>query len=126
LLALELVENDVIDSLPQEEKPKAAEKVAEKPEPKLIPNQKKPVVIDNGENFKEWEIKVRKVDDESQWPEMIIEVTNMALSFAKTAVDVQSIFKNNRGHFDKLKSDYPTMYEDLLANFKTKKESFAE
>jgi hypothetical protein len=126
LLALELVENDVIDSLPQEEKPKAAEKVAEKPEPKLIPNQKKPVVIDKGENFKEWEIKVREVTDESQWPEMIIEVTNMALSFAKTAVDVQSIFKNNRGHFDKLKSDYPTMYEDLLANFKTKKESFAE
>jgi hypothetical protein len=126
LLALELVENDVIDSLPQEEKPKAAEKVAEKPEPKLIPNQKKPVVIDKGENFKEWEIKVRKVDDEAEWPEMIIEVTNMALSFAKTAVDVQSIFKNNRGHFDKLKSDYPTMYEDLLANFKTKKESFAE
>jgi len=126
LLALELVENDVIDSLPQEEKPKAAEKVAEKPEPKLIPNQKKPVVIDKGENFKEWEIKVRKVDDEAQWPEMIVEVTNMALSFAKTAVDVQSIFKNNRGHFDKLKSDYPTMYEDLLANFKTKKDSFAE
>jgi len=126
LLALELVENDVIDSLPQEEKPKAAEKVAEKPEPKLIPNQKKPVVIDKGENFKEWEIKVRKVDDEAEWPEMIVEVTNMALSFAKTAVDVQSIFKNNRGHFDKLKSDYPTMYEDLLANFKTKKDSFAE
>jgi hypothetical protein len=126
LLALELVENDVIDSLPQEEKPKAVEKVAEKPEPKLIPSQKKPVVIDKGDNFKEWEIKVRKVDDEAEWPEMIIEVTNMALSFAKTAVDVQSIFKNNRGHFDKLKSDYPTMYEDLLANFKTKKESFAE
>jgi hypothetical protein len=126
LLALELVENDVIDSLPQEEKPKAAEKAVEKPEPKLIPNQKKPVVIDKGENFKEWEIKVRKVDDEAEWPEMIVEVTNMALSFAKTAVDVQSIFKNNRGHFDKLKSDYPTMYEDLLANFKTKKDSFAE
>jgi hypothetical protein len=126
LLALELVENDVIDSLPQEEKPKAAEKVAEKPEPKLIPNQKKPVVIDKGENFKEWEIKVRKVNDEAQWPEMIIEVTEMALQFAKSAADVQSIFKNNRGHFDKLKSDYPTMYEDLLAKFKNKKDSFAE
>jgi len=124
LLALELVENDVIDSLPQEEKPKAVEKPVEKPAAK--PAEKKPVVIDKGENFKEWEIKVREVADESQWPEMIIEVTNMALSFAKTAVDVQSIFKNNRGHFDKLKSDYPTMYEDLLANFKTKKESFAE
>jgi hypothetical protein len=124
LLALELVENDVIDSLPQEEKPKAVEKPVEKPAAK--PAEKKPVVIDKGENFKEWEIKVREVTDESQWPEMIIEVTNMALSFAKTAVDVQSIFKNNRGHFDKLKSDYPTMYEDLLANFKTKKESFAE
>lgn len=124
LLALELVENDVIDSLPQEEKPKAVEKPVEKPAAK--PAEKKPVVIDKGENFKEWEIKARKVDDEAQWPEMIIEVTNMALSFAKTAVDVQSIFKNNRGHFDKLKSDYPTMYEDLLANFKTKKESFAE
>ena len=124
LLALELVENDVIDSLPQEEKPKAVEKPVEKPAAK--PVEKKPVVVDKGENFKEWEIKVRKVDDEAQWPEMIIEVTNMALSFAKTAVDVQSIFKNNRGHFDKLKSDYPTMYEDLLANFKTKKESFAE
>jgi len=126
LLALELVENDVIDSLPQEEKPKAAEKVAEKPEPKLIPNQKKPVVIDKGENFKEWEIKVRKVDDEAEWPEMIIEVTHLALGFAKSAADVQNIFKNNRGHFDKLKSDYPTMYEDLLANFKATKDSFAE
>jgi hypothetical protein len=124
LMALELVENDVIDAMPQEEKPKAVEKPVEKPAAK--PAEKKPVVIDKGENFKEWEIKVREVADESQWPDMIIEVTNMALSFAKTAVDVQSIFKNNRGHFDKLKSDYPTMYEDLLANFKTKKESFAE
>jgi len=124
LLALELVENDVIDSLPQEEKPKAVEKPVERPAAK--PAEKKPVVIDKGDNFKEWEIKVREVTDEAQWPEMIIEVTNMALSFAKTAVDVQSIFKSNRGHFDKLKSDYPTMYEDLLANFKTKKESFAE
>lgn len=124
LMALELVENDVIDSLPQEEKPKAVEKPVEKPAAK--PAEKKPVVIDKGENFKEWEIKVRKVEDESQWPEMIIEVTNLALNFAKSAADVQNIFKNNRGHFDKLKSDYPTMYEDLLANFKTKKDSFAE
>jgi len=129
LLALELVENDVIDSLPQEEDPpKKVEPKVEKPveKPAAKPSEKKPVVIDKGENFKEWEIKVRKVDDEAQWPEMILEVTNMALSFAKSAVDVQSIFKNNRGHFDKLKSDYPTMYEDLLANFKTKKESFTE
>jgi hypothetical protein len=124
LMALELVENDVIDSLPQEEKPKAVEKPAEKPVAK--PAEKKPVVIDKGENFKEWEIKVRKVDDEAEWPEMIIEVTHLALGFAKSAADVQNIFKNNRGHFDKLKSDYPTMYEDLLANFKAKKDSFAE
>ena len=124
LMALELVENDVIDSLPQEEKPKAVEKPVEKPVAK--PAEKKPVVIDKGENFKEWEIKVRKVDDESEWPEMIAEVTNIALGFAKAASDVQNIFKNNRGHFDKLKSDYPTMYEDLLANFKAKKDSFAE
>jgi len=124
LMALELVENDVIDSLPQEEKPKAVEKPAEKPVAK--PAEKKPVVIDKGENFKEWEIKVRKVDDEAEWPEMIAEVTHLALGFAKSAADVQNIFKNNRGHFDKLKSDYPTMYEDLLANFKAKKDSFAE
>ena len=124
LLALELVENDVIDSLPQEEKPKVVEKPVEKPAAK--PAEKKPVVIDKGENFKEWEIKVRKVDDEAEWPEMIAEVTNIALGFAKAASDVQNIFKNNRGHFDKLKSDYPTMYEDLLANFKAKKDSFAE
>lgn len=124
LLALELVENDVIDAMPQEEKPKAVEKPVEKPAAK--PAEKKPAVIDKGENFKEWEIKVRKVDDEAQWPEMIIEVTEMALQFAKSAADVQSIFKNNRGHFDKLKSDYPTMYEDLLAKFKNKKDSFAE
>jgi hypothetical protein len=123
LLALELVENDVIDSLPQEEKPKA-EKPVEKPAAK--PAEKKPVVIDKGDNFKEWEIKVRKVASESEWPEMIIEVTNLALIAAQSAIDVQNIFKNNRGHFDKLKSDYPTMYEDLLANFKTKKDSFAE
>jgi hypothetical protein len=50
----------------------------------------------------------------------------LALGFAKSAADVQNIFKNNRGHFDKLKSDYPTMYEDLLANFKATKDSFAE
>lgn len=124
LMALELVENDVIDSLPQEEKPKAVEKPVEKPVAK--PAEKKPVVIDKGENFKEWEIKVRKVDDEAEWPEMIAEVTNIALGFAKAASDVQNIFKNNRSHFDKLKSDYPTMYEDLLANFKAKKDSFAE
>jgi hypothetical protein len=125
LLALELVENDVIDSLPQEEDPpKKVEPKVEKPAAK--PVEKKPVVIDKGENFKEWEIKVRKVDDEAEWPEMIIEVTEMALQFAKSAADVQSIFKNNRGHFDKLKSDYPTMYEDLLAKFKNKKDSFAE
>jgi len=48
----------------------------------------------------------------------------MALQLAQSSEDVQNIFKANRVHYDRLKEETPTIYEDLLAKLKKAKASF--
>lgn len=122
MTALEIVEHDILDaSEPMKEAPKAAPapKPAPKPEPKPEPKAEAP----KSDKMKSWEIKIES-DDEASWAEMVISATNVALQAAQTPEDVQAIFKTNRATYDKLKANFSSMYDDLLATFKQAKESF--
>jgi hypothetical protein len=55
---------------------------------------------------------------------MVLSATSVALQAAQSPEDVQAIFKTNRATYDKLKADFSSMYDDLLATFKKAKESF--
>ena len=51
---------------------------------------------------------------------------SIALQLAKSQADVQAIFKVNRIHFDRLKTETPTIYDDILDRFKKVKSKFQE
>lgn len=118
MTALEIVEHDILDaSEPVKETPKPAPKAA--PAPKAEPKAEAP----KSDRMKSWEIKVDS-EDEAAWAEMVITSTNIALQAAQNPEDVQAIFKTNRATYDKLKANFSSMYDDLLATFKQAKESF--
>ena len=134
MTALEIVEHDILDaSEPMKEAPKAAPapaaKAAPAPAPKPTPAPAvKPVpeavpAAEKSAPMKSWEIKIDAAD-EASWAEMVLTSTNIALQSAQTPEDVQAIFKTNRATYDKLKADFSSMYDDLLATFKQAKESF--
>lgn len=132
MTALEIVEHDILDaSEPMKEAPKAAQapsaKAAPAPKPTPAPAAKPaPEAAPAAEKsapMKSWEIKIDAAD-EASWAEMVLTSTNIALQSAQTPEDVQAIFKTNRATYDKLKADFSSMYDDLLATFKQAKESF--
>jgi hypothetical protein len=120
MTALEIVEHDILDaSEPMKEAAKAAPAPAPKPAPKPEPKAD----ASKSDKMKSWEIKI-EADDEAAWAEMVISATNLALQGAQSPEDVQAIFKTNRATYDKLKANFSSMYDDLLATFKQAKESF--
>jgi len=124
LLAMEITENDHIDSQQQEEKPVKIEK------PK--PAAKPPAVIegksDGSKDDGEWFMRITAEDGctMEQWVTAVEDAAEIALEQAKSKKDVTTIFTKNRVIFDKLKAESPTAYDYLMGKFKTAKESFKE
>jgi hypothetical protein len=73
----------------------------------------------------EWQITLYERED-GDWATAILDATDMALQLAQSSEDVQNIFKANRVHYDRLKEETPTIYEDLLAKLKKSKLSFTQ
>ena len=65
-------------------------------------------------------------DPEGDWASAILGAVNVALQLAKSADDVNAIFKVNKVHFDRLKEETPTIYADALDMLKKAKNSFKE
>ena len=108
----------------------ASEPVKEAPTPTPKPATKAATVTVStapvkSEKMQDWEIKIKAVE-ESAWAPMVMDATRVALECVKSAEDVQSIFKTNRATFDRLKTEYNSMYDELLEEFKKTKESFKE
>jgi len=119
LAAMEIVEHDIIDaSAGAEPPPKPAPKPLPKPEPK-------PVEKVTAGTPGEWQITLRERED-GHWAQAIVDATDLALQLAKSEADVQNIFKVNRIHFNRLKNETPTMYDEVLEKFKQVKSKFSQ
>jgi hypothetical protein len=117
LMAMEIVEADVVDAEEQEEK---AEPV------KVTPKAKPPTKIE-GKDLP-WQIKIASEQDCSpeEWVTAVMEAANIQLTFAQSEKDVTDIFRVNRNIFDKLKEVDKDQYKAVLATFTVYKERFKE
>ena len=129
MTAMEIVEHDVLDAsepVKEQAKPAPAAPKAAEPKPTHAPAPKAaPAPAPKSEKMDEWQIKITAVD-EAKWAEMVMDATKVALECVQSSADVQSIFKVNRATYDKLKTEYSSMYDELLEIFKQTKESFKE
>lgn len=131
MTALEIVEHDILDaSTGYEPPPKPAAKPAPAPAkaspPAAAPKAANTAVekVTAGKPG-EWQITLYERED-GDWATAILDATDMALQLAQSSEDVQNIFKANRVHYDRLKEETPTIYEDLLAKLKKSKLSFTQ
>lgn len=99
MAALEIVEHDVLDATPGVDKRPAKAEAAPKPS-LVIPS------------------------DVADWSQAVIDVTTTALDVVGSAAEVMEVFKKNRSTYEELKAKNPDAYEQLMALFKTMKESF--
>ena len=126
MTAMELVENDPIDSAP----PVEVELVP--PKPKYKPENPKPTVMKDSKEFpglkeigeKEPMVEWKIVANPEKFKESIIEATKMTVELTQSAEDVQSIYRVNKTVYEDFKKEYPTEFAELLDLFKAKKESF--
>lgn len=110
--------NKATASYNERKKPEAKPevKVETKPEPKIK---------ETSGRGGEWNI-VLKEKEGGDWAQAIMDAVEVALELAKSADDVNAIFKVNKVHFDRLKEETPTIYADALDMLKKAKNSFKE
>jgi hypothetical protein len=115
LMAMEIVEADVVDAEQQEEK---AEPV------KIAPKTKPPAKIEGKEG--PWQLKITTDDsgDMADWIEAVKKAVGIMLQHAKDERDVMDIFKVNRTIFDRLKADAADAYAAMMADFSAAKNGF--
>jgi hypothetical protein len=120
MAALELTEHDTIDMTPAPEL-KQAPKPIPKPEPKPAP--KPPVKMQGAEG--PWQLKVTTEPgaDLGDWIGIVMDAARHGLAQAESEKDVMDLFKINRGIFDKLKELSAHDHANLMADFKTKKDT---
>ena len=114
LLAMNVLENDVVDAAEPKAPPaKAPVKVESKPEPKPEAKQ-----LDMRGKPGDWQI---KITGEGEWDQLAMDAAKIALEVAATADDCTSIFKVNHSIFEKMKLEYPDQYDLLIKQFKARK-----
>jgi ERF superfamily len=109
LMACDLVESDLVDSVEPQEKPREV-----KAEPKV---ETKPVKLEGKSG--EWQL---KVSTEGDWGQSVKQATNVLLAIAEKPADVDNVFKVNRVIYDELKEKHKTVYDEILSVFKITKE----
>ena len=117
LMAMEIVENDVVDSV----EPKApvkveAPKVVPKADPKVEP--KKEEFFDSSEP---WQVSVDVSKD--GWPVAVKEGIAVLIKLAKKPEDVNSIYRINMQLLEQLKVKDVAVFDEIFATFKTTKEA---
>jgi len=126
MTAMELVENDPIDSSPPlkvepDEPPKKKDYKVINPKPtiqkesKEFPGLKEVGVADP---MVEWQIKI----GEGDWKEAVMLATKTAIELTQTSEDVQSIYRVNKAVYERLKTEFPVEFAELLDLFKARKE----
>jgi len=126
MTAMELVENDPIDASPPVEKPveppKKKEYKVENPKPTIQKESKEfPGLEEVGEGedkMTSWEIEIKEGD----WKEAVKMATKEAIELTQTSEDVQSIYRVNKATYERLKTEFPVEFAELLDLFKARKE----
>lgn len=122
--AMEIVENDLFDlTYDKKAAPKEEQKPEVKPAPKVA--TKKEVEKVTAGKPGEWQITLKETEG-GDWAQAILDAVEVALELAKSADDVNNIFRVNKLHFDRLKEETPTVYADALELLKKFKNSFKE
>lgn len=115
MVALEIVEHDVLDATTGSEVSKADKPVAKTPRPAV--SSEAPKLVSSA----------IKVDPNvTNWVQAAIDATHVALDLADSAADVMDVFKTNRAVYDRLKTEDAASYETLMQLFKTIKESLTK
>ena len=120
LMAMEIVENDVVDAVEQKVPVKKVEEV--KPVKVEAPKQSVPATLQGKEG--DWQLKV--LEGNGDWGSAVKAATSVLLQFAKDETDVQNIFKTNRTIYDKLKAEHEQTYAEIMATFKATKEALTK
>jgi hypothetical protein len=114
----ESVDQDTGEIKNKKPEPKPEPKVEPKPEPK----PEKPVNAEGKPGKWQIVVKVKPEAEPKDYVNVVTEMAMQALPLAQTKDDVMEIFKVNRSVFDQMKKLDPDNYEDLLAEFKKRKD----
>lgn len=125
--AMEIIENDFLDHVHDKNKAKPAAPAAK---PAVAPAKPaaapaKPVERTTAGKDAEWQIKLTEQEG-ADWAVAVMDATDIALQLAKTAEDVQNIYRVNKIHYERIKEEKPEVYQDLLAKLSKKKASFTQ
>lgn len=115
LMAMEITENDVVDSV----EPKAPVQV--EPPKKVEPKVEKPKPT-NGQ----WQISLADNEDIGAWMDTLGAGCDALLSLTTSVDDVATIFKTNRSVFDKAKALDEVAYSKLMEKFSATKKSLTK
>jgi ERF superfamily len=119
LMAMEIVENDVVDAAEPKAAPiKPTPKVEPKEEPKAEPKK-----LDLKGKPGSWQI---QITGEGEWDTLIMQSANILLEVARSPEDCVNIFKVNHSIFEKMKQEYPDQYTELMATFKARKAALTQ
>jgi hypothetical protein len=113
------------EDLPLEELPAKADKPAPKAKSETG-NVATPPKMEGKEGPWQLSVTADPGTDIGSWAEIVIEATKLALEQTESSEQVMSIFKVNRNIFDRMKADAKEQYDQMMALFKEKKESFKE
>ena len=115
LLAMDIVEVDLVDAAAPAEPVKKAKPVESKP-------------VKDRETVKgadrDWQIKIEEITGE--WQNGMHNATDFMLTFAESKDNVVKIFQTNRNLYDKLKEDHADIYADVMQLFTAAKAKFKE
>jgi hypothetical protein len=94
------------------------------PPPKAAPPSKPPAKMEGEAGRFQITVTTKPDATNTDFINMVSEAAVVALEQATSQADVMQVFQVNRALFDKVKSIDPECHKDLMAAFKTKKDSF--
>jgi len=112
LLAMDIVEVDLVDAAAPAEPVKKA---------KPVESKEKQTV--QGAD-RDWQIKIEEITGE--WQNGMADITKFLLTLAESKDNVVKIFQTNRNLYDKLKEEHADIYADVMQLFTTAKAKFKE
>jgi len=115
LLAMDIVEVDLVDAAAPAEPVKKSKPVESKP-------------VKDRETVKgadrDWQIKIEEITGE--WQNGMHDATELILNFAESKDNVVKIFQTNRNLYDRLKEEHADIYADVMQLFTAAKAKFKE
>lgn len=118
--AMEIVEGDALDATT------GAEPVKLAPVKSLKEETKAPAkAVDMAGKDGPWQLKI-VADEGAPWPDVVKETVDQILQITGSVDDVQSIYRSNKGIFDRLKTEDAKVYEQVMHLFKLRKETITK